>query len=202
MPYKVTTLLLALTIVVYLGTLIFTVNLGGSWWVLWAPSSLTLYEWGAIDISSVFSGEFWRLGTSIFLHGNILHLGLNVWALYLIGHWVEDVFGGLGLLIIFMISALMGSTLSCVYGATLTVGASGGIFGCLFALVAWGFRATEHLSEAEGRWYRRVLGIGGLLNLAIGFFIPMVDNASHLGGTLMGMALGFVVPCIDNTEGK
>ena len=87
----------------------------------------------------------------------------------------------------------MGALLSCSVGTDLSVGASGGVLGCLFAISALGLRDYGRLSgELEKMW--RILTILGVLNLIIGFFIPMIDNAAHLGGTLMGFALGFCGP--------
>lgn len=161
--------------------------------LFWGPSEEILILLGAMSRTEVYHGELWRLATAGTLHANILHLVLNGWALLVLGRLCEDIFGTIFTAAIFWASAIMGAILSCSMGTELSVGASGGVLGCLFAISAIGLRDYKYYPK-EAQESFRILTILGVLNLGLGFFIPMVDNAAHLGGTLMGFGLGLCGP--------
>lgn len=162
-------------------------------------SQTTLSSLGGMDRELVYHGEYWRLVTAAVLHANIVHLVLNAWAFWVLGGLCEGIFGSWFASLIFWGSAIMGAILSCSAGTELSVGSSGGVFGCLFALSALGLRDYRRI-PAELRRDVRALTIFGLLNLALGFWIPMIDNAAHLGGTLMGFALGLCGPELEKIQ--
>ena len=162
-------------------------------------SKATLAQLGGMDREMVYQGELWRFATAALLHANVLHLVLNAWALWILGELCEQIFGSIFTGIIFWASAIMGAILSCSMGTELSVGSSGGVFGCLFALSALGLRDYRYIPNAVRRDVKW-LTVFGVVNLALGWWIPMIDNAAHLGGTLMGFTLGLCGPKLEDLE--
>lgn len=134
--------------------------------------------------------EYWRLVTGGFLHGSALHLAVNMYSLYALGSFVEAIAGARRMAIIYGVS-LLGSSLAIVYFGgpyTVTVGASGAIFGLFGALFAIGFR----LGRAGMQLVRANLGILAL-NLIITFTVPGISRWGHIGGLLVGFVVTFVL---------
>ncbi|MBV9440561.1 MAG: rhomboid family intramembrane serine protease, partial [Candidatus Eremiobacteraeota bacterium] len=101
-----------------------------------------LYDHGALFGPAALQGQWWRIVTAAFLHGGIMHVGLNMLALYQVGNLVESILGRARFAAIYALS-LIGSGLAVVIVTPneLTIGASGAIFGLFGALVAIGLRA-------------------------------------------------------------
>jgi len=140
---------------------------------------------------AVRGGEYYRLLTAIFLHGNLLHLGFNMYALYIIGSQLESVLGRTKFLIIYLLSGLSGSLFSMIFlGNGASLGASGAIFGLMGALVYFGWHYRVYLGNVVKTQILPIIA----LNLFIGFAIPGIDNFAHIGGLIGGttvtMALG------------
>lgn len=142
-------------------------------------------------------GQYWRLLAATFLHGGLLHIGVNMWVWWQIGRFAEELWGAARLLVVYVVSAL-GSTLAItIWYAVIwgeadpvpMVGASGAIFGVLGALTTFAWR----LGTQRGRRFGMMLFRNILFMLALGFLIPFVSNVGHVGGLLPGMALGAVV---------
>jgi rhomboid protease GluP len=148
---------------------------------------------GAKNNAALEAGELWRLGTSVLLHGDLLHLGVNAYALYVLGTVLERLYGRRRFLLVFFVSGLGGALASYGFTAQNSVGASGAIFGLLGAAVVFGFRFRGVLPAR----IRRVLTVGLLpwvaINVVIGFVIPVIDNAAHLGGMATGASLALVL---------
>mgnify|MGYP000989394012 FL=1 len=88
---------------------------------------------GAKVNSLIAQGEYYRLVTCMFLHGGIVHLGFNMYALYSIGPLVENVFGRKKFILIYFISGILSSLMSYTFSSGISIGASGAIFGLLGA---------------------------------------------------------------------
>jgi membrane associated rhomboid family serine protease len=131
----------------------------------------------------VAEGDWWRLITSAFLHGSIIHLGFNMLLLYWIGAPIEEAIGRARFLILYFVSGLAGAAgaLLLTDPQDITVGASGAIFGMLGAALVFERQRTF------------VLGGSALsiivLNLVLTFAVPNISIGGHLGG-LVGGALG------------
>ena len=127
----------------------------------------------------VESGQYYRLITVALLHGGLLHLGFNLYALHMLGTPVENYFGRWKYSIILFISLISGSLLSIYFNPAniYSIGASGMIFG-LFASLAL-------ISKRVGVEWRSILVVIGI-NFAIGFAIGGVDWRGHLGGLIGG----------------
>ena len=161
--------------------------------LIFGPSKRQLIYSGALMTSRIDQGEFFRLPLSILLHGDLLHLGLNTSAMWVLGRLCETVYGGLRSLVLFLLSGLCGAMFSWTMGTTLTVGASGGLFGLIGALVVFGWKYKNEISDELGELLRSRLFVIGVLNLILGLFLPMIDNPSHFGGFFMGIVLGLIL---------
>lgn len=151
-------------------------------------------NWGANFGPATQDGEWWRLGTAMFLHFGAMHLALNSFALWDAGQLVERMYGHWRFLCIYLVSGLCGNLLSLVVQGNLAVsgGASGAIFGIYGAAFIFLWRERAAISTREFRW----LFGGGLafsaLTIVLGFIIPGIDNAAHIGGFVTGI-LGSIV---------
>jgi membrane associated rhomboid family serine protease len=156
----------------------------------------SVYEKGALLGSEarlpgqgVAHGQLWRIVTSGFLHENLVHIGFNMYVLYILGLQLEPVLGRVKFGAIYAVSLLTGS-----FGALLvsphaiTVGASGAVFGVMGAF-AVELRARQLPLMRGGMG-----GIGGLIliNLVISFTLPGISWGGHIGG-LIGGALAALV---------
>jgi rhomboid protease GluP len=152
-------------------------------------------QYGALMKQRVLAGEWWRLITATFLHGGLLHIGLNGYALYMIGMEVEGFFGRARFAVIYALSALAGSVASFIFIPTYAygVGASGAIFGLIGALaVYFGINRAVFGKLGQAQFWNILFVI--LLNIGIGFSgIFPIDNSAHIGGLLVGAAVGFVL---------
>jgi membrane associated rhomboid family serine protease len=128
----------------------------------------------------VAEGEFYRLVTSMFLHYGILHLLLNMWALWILGRTLEGVLGPVRFLALYFVSGFGGSVAAYLFTpASPTAGASGAIFGLFAAL----FVVLRRL----GRDTSSVLPVL-VINVAISF-APGISLAGHLGGLVTGAVI-------------
>ena len=155
--------------------------------------SATLIAWGGNDGSLTLTGEPWRLLSSAFLHGSLLHVGLNMLALYQAGLLVERMYRSARFLAIYLAAGTIASLASVWWRQdVVSIGASGAIFGVFGALLAY---LAAHRHRLEPVMYRRLrtmtLSFVGY-SLLVGFAIPGVDNAAHVGGLLAGLVLGWL----------
>ena len=152
-----------------------------------------LFDTLALDKQAVADGEWWRLFTVTLLHGSLLHLGFNMYALYLVGPIAERWYGSLRFVLFYLACAAAGSIGSFVFGGDVpSVGASGAIFG-LFGLLLAAGRIHKPV-DRQSRMFVQQLGMLIVLNLVFGFVVPGIDNAAHLAGLAAGLFLGTVVP--------
>ena len=112
-----------------------------------STDSYTLYNLGAVFSPAVKSGEIWRLFTGVFLHAGIIHLFTNMYSLAIIGSQLENFVGKVKFVIIYLVSAVSGSLMSCVFSETLSVGASGAIFGLLGSMLYFGYHYRLYLGS-------------------------------------------------------
>jgi membrane associated rhomboid family serine protease len=155
--------------------------------------------------------EYWRLVTPIFIHVNLPHVLINMYSLWVIGPWVEKLYGSAKFVVFWVVTGIAGvvaSYLTVIPGARPgliasflikghddpSAGASGALFGLVGVLFVFGLKYRRELPEG----FKRAFGTGMLpvilLNLAIGFVgRGVIDNAAHLGGLLSGAILAAVV---------
>ena len=153
-----------------------------------------LVRGGALFRPAITAGEWWRLCTAPFLHAGWVHLAVNVWGLWMLGRFVEGAFGPARFLAVYLAAALLASTASASLGAgAISVGASGAVLGLLGALAS---TLVLRRGAWPERWRRALLGALLLLaatQIALGFAVPSVDNAAHIGGLVGGAAAGLLL---------
>ncbi|HYE66809.1 MAG TPA: rhomboid family intramembrane serine protease [Pyrinomonadaceae bacterium] len=156
-------------------------------------------------------GEWWRFVTPIFLHGSIIHLLFNMYGLWILGPYVERLYGSAKFVVFWILTGIAGVVASYLtvrpemhvssLGRFLfkaqdvpSVGASGALFGLVGVLFVFGLKFRHELPEG----FKRAFGTGMLpiivINLFIGFLgRGFIDNAAHLGGLVAGALLALVV---------
>lgn len=128
------------------------------------------------------NGEYYRLITSMFVHGDIFHLGFNMYALYVIGKQVESYFGKFKYLIIYLFSGIMGNLVSMICNPNASIGASGAIFGLMGTLLFFGYHYRVYLGNVLLNQIVPLI----VYNLVLGFMVPSIDNFAHIGGLASG----------------
>lgn len=136
-----------------------------------------------VVVQGVADGAYWQLLTSGFTHVQLLHIGFNMLALYVLGPTLESVLGRARFLAVYGASLLGGSAAVMLFSApnVTTLGASGAIFGLMGALAVLSLKV-------RGQAQQILLWIG--INLVITFTIPGISWQGHLGGLVVGAALG------------
>lgn len=142
-------------------------------------------KWGMWPAAVAVNSEWYRLLTSVFLHGSWLHLAFNMYVLFVLGPPLERLLGHTRFLALYLIAGLGGAVASFTFSSinTVSVGASGAIFGLMGALVVAGRHLRTDITQ--------VLVLIGI-NVVIGFLAPGIDWRAHLGGLLVGGAVAFV----------
>lgn len=136
-----------------------------------------------------WSGQYWRILTGAALHGGIVHLAFNCYALYILGKLIEILSNRAHLAIVFLLSAISGSILSLIFiPDSPSVGASGGIVGFLGYLAVYGYRRRELLSSQFLK--SMLINIAFIAAYGVALY-DKIDNFGHLGGLLTGAIYGF-----------
>ena len=172
----VTYILIGINILIFIITVFLSKN-------IYDIDSYTLIELGAKVNVLINNGQPWRLITCAFLHGGLAHIAFNMYALKIIGSEVEYVYGKIKYITIYLISALGGSIFSYLFNAnSISVGASGAIFGLLGAMIIFGIRHKNRIGKAYIMNLFKVL----LINIFIGVTLSNIDNGAHIGGLVFG----------------
>ena len=169
----ITYILLAINIFVYV-----LMAIGGRNVILW---------YGANIPEFIRGGQIYRLLSSMFIHGGIVHLMCNMYALYVVGPQLESYLGRIKYLLIYLISGIAGNLLSMTFTSGVSVGSSGAIFGLFGALLYFGFHYRVYLGSVLKSQIIPLI----VINLGLGFLVSGVDNAAHIGG-LIGGALSTI----------
>jgi len=150
--------------------------------------------WGAGFGPATKDGEWWRLGSALFLHFGILHLGMNMWALWDGGQLVERMYGHARFATLYFVSGLTGNLVSLIVQGDRAVsgGASGAVFGLYGALLVFLWRERRQLHPKEFRWLFWGAAGFSVATIVFGFIVPGIDNAAHIGGFLSGLLIGMV----------
>ncbi len=153
--------------------------------------SNVLITYGAKDNTLIAHGQYWRFVTPIFLHANLLHVGLNMLNFVVLGVFLERLVGHVRFLLIYLITGII-SIIASFYFAPqeISVGASGAIFGLVGAYSV--FVLVHRKAFPRGGipallWLVLIIGV----NLGLGLVIPNVDNYAHVGGLVSGCLLGW-----------
>lgn len=150
-----------------------------------------LLNWGANYGPLTKSGDWWRLLTSTFLHGGLMHVLANMYGLLFVGIFLEPILGKTKFLTTYLVTGLLASIASIWwYDATISVGASGAIFGLYGLFLA--FMLTKVFPREFGKAFllSTVIFVG--YNLLVGL-AGGIDNAAHVGGLLGGLIIGLIL---------
>ena len=180
--FLVTPILVDLNILIFIAMVIAGAD-------IFNPSGEILLTWGGNYRPLTLNEEWWRLIANCFLHGGIIHLVMNMFALIYIGVLLEPLIGKTKFLIVYILTGLIASLTSiCWHELTISIGASGAIFGLYGVFLAL---LTTNIIEKSDR---------KALFVSIGFFVAYnlvyglksgIDNAAHIGGLLTGVIIGF-----------
>jgi rhomboid protease GluP len=134
--------------------------------------------------AAIADGEFWRLFTPMLLHGNLMHIGFNMYALHLFGPGLERHYGHWRFLALYILAGFAGNVASLTFSPSPSLGSSTAIFGLLGAQGVFLYQNREVLGGLAQRALSSILMIAGI-NLLIGMS-PGIDNWGHLGGLAGG----------------
>lgn len=135
------------------------------------------------------SGELWRLITPIFLHGSLMHIGFNMYALFALGPSLEQEYGHKNFLILYFIGGIAGNVLSFIMSPNPSLGASTAIFGLIAAQLIFVYINRAFFGQKARSMLINILAII-LINLTLGL-TPGIDNWGHLGGLVGGLAFAW-----------
>ena len=132
----------------------------------------------------IAQGQVWRLITPVFLHGSVVHIGFNMYALFVMGPSLERAYGHGRFSLLYFLSAYAGNVFSFLFLPAPSLGASTAIFGLIGAELVLLYRNKEYIVNARGMLNQTI--VIAVINFAIGFSSGMIDNWGHLGGLLGG----------------
>ena len=153
-----------------------------------------LIKFGALSSNLISEGQYWRFIACVFLHANLMHLGVNAFSLFIFGPTAEIFFGRIKFLAIYLIAGAGGSITSYVFidPRSIGVGASGAVFGVLGSIAVY-YYLNQHIYGKYGRGMMGGIGVIVLLNLGFGFTVQGVDNWAHIGGLVFGILAAFAL---------
>lgn len=162
--------------------------------ILQSPSSLMLPDpefmrtFGIKSLPDIVNGEYWRFITPMFVHIGLIHFVFNTMGLSYIGYQLEYMLGGRWFISLYLLAGIIGNVASCVFSVRASAGASGALFGLLGAGFILENSVSHRLEQQFGpRPRKRVYAGMVVLNIILGIFIPVIDNAAHLGGLICGI---------------
>lgn len=184
-----TFLILLINFGLYAATVIVSMNLGAED-ALMNVDNRALVLFGAKFYPLIQAGQWWRLVTAGFLHGGLIHIAMNSWVMFSVGAQVEETYGAARYLVLYFVATTTGFLASTYFSASISVGASAGLFGLIGAMIAAGMRSKTSMGAAIRAQYTQWV----IYMLVIGL-LPMfnIDTAAHLGGLAGGFAIAWVM---------
>jgi rhomboid protease GluP len=153
-----------------------------------------MVRWGSDYGPLTMGGQWWRMFTSMFLHFGVIHLALNMWALYDSGRMAERLFGSARFLLLYVAAGLAGSITSLLWNPQVnSAGASGAIFGVLGGLLAFTLNPGNGVPRSIMSELRNSALLFAGYSLFYGLVRSGIDNAAHIGGLIGGCAAGFAL---------
>jgi rhomboid protease GluP len=182
-----TVVILVINFGLYAATAIYSMGTGqGSFMSI---DGRTLLIFGSKFAPFLSAGQWWRLVTAGFLHGDLMHILMNSWALFDLGAAVEEAYGTARLLVFYFVSTVTGFYMSAVMAPrSNSMGASAALCGLLGAMIALGMRDRSSMGDAMRGMYIRWL----VFIMVISFVVPNVDLWAHAGGFIGGFVLAYI----------
>lgn len=140
---------------------------------------------GAKANDAIRAGQLWRFFTPMLLHGSILHIGFNMYALYIFGIGLERRYGHGRFLLLYILSGFAGSVFSFLFSSANSIGASGAIFGLISAEGIFLIQNRKLFGAQVKRALNNVIFVVAI-NLFLGLQ-PGIDNWGHMGGLMGGL---------------
>lgn len=156
------------------------------------PTNEQLLLWGADYGPYTTHGQGWRLITSCFVHAGIIHIAMNMYCLYQVGPFTERLYGRARYFLIYAVAGLGGALVSTlIHSDSVSVGASGAIFGVYGGLLAFLrlHRNALHRPAAQAITRSAMIFLG--INLIYGFTDRQIDISAHVGGLVTGFVAGW-----------
>jgi rhomboid protease GluP len=147
----------------------------------------------------ILQGQYWRFITPVLLHGSILHIGFNMYALFIIGPSLERRFGHTRFLLLYLLSGFAGNVASFIFSSAPSLGSSTAIFGLIGAQGIFIYRNRQMFAGRARAALTQIVFIA-VLNLAIGT-TPGIDNWGHVGGLAAGLLFTWLAGPILAFEG-
>jgi membrane associated rhomboid family serine protease len=195
---RVTQALVGLNVLVFaLGFVVASQNgRAGVYLSLFGSDMQTTHTIGSLSAADLVKGEWWRLLACCFVHYGIMHIAMNMYALWVVGRLAEQIWGHWRYLTIYLAAGLCGSCAAVLTsGGAPSAGASGAIWGVLACLPAWLMLNRRHLPQRlVSEWMRQLISV--LVINAVISFLPGISWAAHFGGG----AAGFVVAVLLNAQ--
>jgi len=159
---------------------------GGGLSILWGMGGASSYRLGLSWPYGIYvENQWWRLITAMFLHGGLLHIGFNMYALMQLGPALEELYGSSRYFFVYIFTGAFGFLASSFLGST-SLGASGGLLGLVGAMLA----VTTKRGGAYMRQLRSQLISSVVFLLVLGFMGMGIDNKAHMAGLASGFVLG------------
>ncbi len=177
----VTKVLIGINVALFLAELLF-----GAVGAMGGGSTAMLVDMGALVPAYVaVKHDYWRLFTAMWLHGGLLHIAFNMYALYIGGSYLEMIAGKGKYLAIYLVAGVAGNVAVYLLAApiSVTIGASTAIFGIFGALFTY---SLHNRDSAVGRALQS-MGSVILINLVITFIVPGISWQGHIGGLVGGV---------------
>ena len=197
-----TIMLLLVNFGLYAAMVVYSMKLGNDG-ALMNLDLQTLYQFGGkFSRSIILGGQWWRLLTAGYLHGGLMHIGMNCWVLYDLGPQIDEIYGTSRYFVFYTLSTIGGFLLSAYWSpGSPSVGASAGLVGMIGVMIALGVGHKSSIGAAIRGTYIRwaiTLFLFGLLP----YF--RVDNAAHFGGLVTGFVVAYFAgtPRISSTSSE
>ena len=162
------------------------------------PSGVATVRAGALLPWEVTKHQPWRVVTAMLLHGGVLHIACNGMSLLTLGMFIEELFGPARFWVVFTLTGIAGNAFSLLFPSmSFAVGASGGLFGLMGAMLGWGVRRGGVFGAEIKRQTIRWLIYGAIISV-----IPGISWTGHLGGAVSGFLLSYFMAILDRRSGR
>jgi rhomboid protease GluP len=184
-----TFVILLMNLGLYAATVIVSMNTFGAENAVMDVDGRALVMFGGKYVPYIAAGQWWRLVTAGFLHGGLIHILMNSWVLFSVGAQTEETYGTARYLVLYFVATVGGFLASTYFSASLSVGASAGLFGLIGAMIAAGVRSKTAMGSAIRAQYTQWV----IYMVIIGFVLSGIDTAAHLGGLAAGFGIAWVM---------